>query len=65
MPIFEYRCDECGNKFDIFFRRIEEAEQSEIRCGKCGSAKVRKLFPVVGLGSEDQVSGGQCAPRSR
>jgi putative FmdB family regulatory protein len=65
MPIFEYRCEECGYKFDAFFRRPEEAEQRRMTCGKCGSEKVRKMFSVIGLGGDSPGSGRQCAPRSK
>jgi putative FmdB family regulatory protein len=66
MPVFEYRCEECGNKFDAFFRRSQEAEERRMTCDKCGSARVRKLFSVIGLGGEEnRSSGSNCAPRSK
>lgn len=66
MPIFEYRCEECHHQFDTFFRRIDEAEQKRMACPKCASAKIRKLFPVIGsVTGENQVSGRQCSPRSK
>ena len=66
MPIFEYRCEDCGERFDAFFRRPEDAEKEEITCSKCGSEKVRKLFSVIGLGgSESSVQSDSCSPRSR
>ncbi|MBC7253849.1 MAG: zinc ribbon domain-containing protein [Actinobacteria bacterium] len=65
MPIFEYRCQECGQRFDVFFRRPEDAEEESPACGKCGSRKVRKLFSLVGLGgvNRSEPSGG-CGTRS-
>jgi putative FmdB family regulatory protein len=66
MPIFEYRCDECGQRFDAFFRRAEEADESSVSCSKCGSENVRKLFSVIGLGgSERSNQNDSCSPRSR
>lgn len=65
MPIFEYRCEECGHRFDAFFRQAEDADKEQLVCAKCGSAKVRKLFSVIGLGGTDkgrEASG--CATRS-
>jgi putative FmdB family regulatory protein len=65
MPIFEYRCEECGQRFDAFFRRAEEAEEKEITCSKCGSQKVRKLFSVIGLGGSDNSHrDNSCSTRS-
>lgn len=34
MPIFEYLCDECGNKFEKLVRR--SAETDGIECPSCG-----------------------------
>jgi putative FmdB family regulatory protein len=65
MPIFEYRCEDCGHRFDAFFRHAEDAETEELICAKCGSGKVRKLFSVIGLGSTDSRSTSDgCGTRS-
>lgn len=56
MPIYEYRCRECGKRFDRFFRSLEEAEKErEVECPQCGSKGARKLFSLLGLGA---ASGG-------
>ena len=34
MPIYEYRCEDCGTKFEKLVRR--SAEASETECPKCG-----------------------------
>jgi putative FmdB family regulatory protein len=65
MPIFEYRCEDCGQRFDAFFRRAEEADEGSISCSKCGSENVRKLFSVIGLGGSERSSqNDSCSPRS-
>lgn len=65
MPIFEFRCEECGNRFDAFFRRAEESEQDLPACGKCGSRRVRKLFSVIGLGGSERTDrADSCGTRS-
>lgn len=65
MPIFEYRCEDCGHRFDAFFRRSEDAEKESPACERCGSRRVRKLFSLLGMGggSRESFSGG-CATRS-
>jgi putative FmdB family regulatory protein len=50
MPIFEYRCEECGHRFDAFFRRAGDADEEKLLCENCGSDRVRKLFSVIGIG---------------
>jgi putative FmdB family regulatory protein len=36
MPIFEYRCEECGKKFEKLIYR--EADEAELTCPECGKA---------------------------
>ncbi|MBN2027266.1 MAG: zinc ribbon domain-containing protein [Actinobacteria bacterium] len=50
MPIFEYRCEDCGHRFDAFFRRAEDADSEQLECAKCGSKQVKKMFSVIGIG---------------
>lgn len=40
MPIYEYRCEDCGAKFSIFFL---PPERPEPRCRRCGSTHARRL----------------------
>jgi putative FmdB family regulatory protein len=39
MPIYEYRCDACGERLEVLLRTNAKAQQ---KCPKCGS-KLRKL----------------------
>jgi putative FmdB family regulatory protein len=45
MPIYSYRCTECGEAFDI---RQEFTDDSLTECPNCGG-KLRKLFNTVGV----------------
>jgi putative FmdB family regulatory protein len=63
MPIFEYRCEKCGNVFDQFFRSLEEESRYVMACPQCGSDRMRKLVSVFGLGGN--VGGaGSCSSSS-
>ena len=42
MPIFEFRCLDCGRKTTALVLVRERA--SDVRCAKCGSANLEKLF---------------------
>jgi len=57
MPIYEYRCQECGEKFEKFVRSMNNPGP-EIECPKCGGQKVEKLLSAFGL----QVSGSTSEP---
>lgn len=63
MPIYEYQCTECENKFERFVRSMNA--QEEIMCPQCGSTKVEKAFSVFGVGGSSNGSGSSaasCAP---
>ena len=38
MPIFEYKCEECG---DIFEKLVSKSDD-QVVCEKCGAEKVEK-----------------------
>ena len=42
MPIFEYRCEDCGTKFEKLVRR--SAESAELKCPDCGAAHLKQEF---------------------
>lgn len=63
MPIYEYRCGECGEKFEKWLRSMTGAE--EIRCPKCGSRRVEKALSLFGRGGSSTGAGvadSSCAP---
>jgi putative FmdB family regulatory protein len=64
MPIFEYRCRECGAQFE----RIVRADSDPIACERCQSRKLDRLLSVFAVsGAAEAVSeSGPCpcgAPR--
>jgi putative FmdB family regulatory protein len=63
MPIYEYRCDECGETFELFVRSA--AKQAAVTCPSCGSERVRKaisLFSVGGAVGGSKTSAASCGP---
>jgi putative FmdB family regulatory protein len=42
MPIYEFRCQDCGRKTTAIV--LSRARVSEVRCSRCGSANLEKLF---------------------
>lgn len=51
MPIFEYRCKECGHQFDALVRN----EKEEVVCKACGNKDLDRLFSAFAVKS----SGGR------
>ena len=46
MPIYEYQCEECHERFELFVR--SSAQQATPTCPKCGSGKVSKAVSLFG-----------------
>ena len=45
MPIYEYQCDECGLRFEVFHKSIPETDEAA-PCEDCGKA-ARKLVTAA------------------
>lgn len=54
MPIFEYRCSDCGNEFEELVFDRDDCPP----CPKCQSEKTGKLMSAV----RSRVKGGASAP---
>ena len=55
MPIFEYRCDDCGTKFEKLVRRSSD----EIACPSCGENHLKQELSTFAA-----HGGGQPAERA-
>lgn len=58
MPIFEYLCKECGNRFE---KLVKGSAGDGCECPACGSAEVKRelsLFSSAGKASDKCYSGG-------
>ena len=46
MPLYEYRCKNCGHEFEI---QQSMSEDSLTVCPNCGEPQLRKVFQPVGI----------------
>ena len=46
MPIYTYRCDNCGVQFD---RQQKFSDQPLTRCPECSKKALRKVYQPVGI----------------
>ncbi len=67
MPIYEYVCRDCGEKFEKLIRT--STDLSPVKCPDCSSEQVQKKVSVCGFlgggastGAGDLSSAGSCAP---
>jgi putative FmdB family regulatory protein len=64
MPIFEYKCSVCNNKFEYLYK--SSTVQEEILCPVCNSKKIKKLFSTFSSNvssdshTSSECSSGQC-----
>ncbi len=67
MPIFEYRCEDCGAKFEKLVRRTADA--SAIDCPSCGKNHLKQEFSTFAAHANGRPksdvpmcpSGGPCS----
>jgi putative FmdB family regulatory protein len=62
MPIYDYRCHECGKVSEVFLRSFDSPA---IRCPHCGSERVKKLFSAsYVVRGETRTPGTTCCGRT-
>ncbi|MGI5911501.1 MAG: FmdB family zinc ribbon protein [Syntrophomonadaceae bacterium] len=49
MPIFDFACSNCGNKFDLM---ISNSEKNKVKCPKCNSQDVKQLLAQFNTGGK-------------
>ncbi len=56
MPLFEYRCEACGKRFE---KLVLGGREAEIVCPDCGSAEAERQLSTFA------TVGGGCGPSGR
>ena len=56
MPIYEYECPVCNEKFELR-RRLADSD-NDVKCPRCGAINPRRIFSLVARSH----SGGGCGP---
>jgi putative FmdB family regulatory protein len=59
MPIFEYRCKECGQVME--FLEARDSREAHV-CEKCGSKDTEKILSTFALKSGSSSSGSSTCP---
>ena len=50
MPIYEYTCESCSNKFEQLVRTMNA--EATAKCPECGSTKTARSLSVFAVGAE-------------
>lgn len=56
MPIYAYRCTECGHEFDRFFTSHQRMTATRVACPHCASRRVRRLISAPHIKSGGTAS---------
>ncbi len=59
MPIYEYQCQVCHNKFEVLQKLGEDVES--LRCPKCGADELIKVFSIFSGGKSSHKSSPACS----
>jgi putative FmdB family regulatory protein len=59
MPIYEYQCKACGERFERLVRTMSSSER--VTCPKCESGKTERALSVFGVGKGGVSASGESA----
>jgi putative FmdB family regulatory protein len=59
MPIYTYKCQDCGEEFDLLVGVV--AEKEKLKCKKCDSDNLKRIFSAFGVGRSTSTSGPACS----
>ena len=51
MPIYEYICNPCNKRVNLFFRSYDEANRNTAVCPDCENSNLRRLISVSSISS--------------
>lgn len=53
MPVFDFECKKCGNKFDLM---ISNKDKDKVKCPQCGSPEIKQLISLFATPSSGSSS---------
>jgi len=63
MPMYEYRCQECGFEFEKMMGFSQSSKLPE--CPQCKSKETRKQMSVFASKASASTTASSCSPNSR
>jgi len=54
LPIYEYRCNECGRRVTLFWRSFSEIEEISPHCSFCGGEDLTRLISRVAVARSEE-----------
>jgi putative FmdB family regulatory protein len=63
VPLYEYHCEGCGNRFEVL-QRIGQGPEG-LACPECGQTEIEKEYSTFAGSVAGSNLGGGCAPSGR
>jgi putative FmdB family regulatory protein len=60
MPIYNYKCEDCGADFEIKATLEEKENVEKFKCLSCDSVKIKQQITGTNFISKNKESGGGC-----
>jgi len=58
VPIYTYKCEDCGEEFDLLIGVV--ADSDKLKCKKCSSRKLKRIFSGFGIGGNKSGGSSSC-----
>jgi putative FmdB family regulatory protein len=55
VPLYEYRCKECDERFES---QVTYSQADSVQCDACGSTRVHRMVASIPANNRDPRSGG-------
>ena len=49
MPVYEYKCNACGERFSLFYKSYDAYDSATPHCPNCNSARLSRLITNVAI----------------
>jgi putative FmdB family regulatory protein len=60
MPIYEYRCSDCGTEFEEL--TLSASGQRAVRCRACDGSRVTRMLSAFAVGAADGAAPAEAGP---
>lgn len=52
MPVYEYKCRECGHKFELR-RSLTDSHNAPVKCPRCGKSETERVYSPFSGGTRE------------
>lgn len=61
MPIYDFRCDSCGQRFSLRYKSYAAYDRAQPRCAECGSVDLTRVISRVSIAKAGRDYAGMSA----